>query len=124
RGGLGLRHLDVEVSELLAGVELQLVGGFHGDGYHVAGGEFLFHTALDGGGAHFVGRGGLAVHQFTADDERGFAALDKNDVGLSGVIFGFARAFAVGHIEGVVGVAAEYLGGDFFVVHLGRQGFA
>ena len=85
-----LRHFDHEVSELFARVQLDLVRDLRGDRHHVARGEFLFRPALDRGAAHFVGRGGLAVHQFTAHHQRGLAALHHEDVGLRGMIFGFA----------------------------------
>src|ERR1039458_5521633 len=99
---LRLCHFDNEVSERLTRVELDLMSDLRGKGRHVAGGKFLLRAALDGGGAHFVRRRGLAVYQFAADDEGGLAALHEEDICLCSVIFGVARAFAVSHHEAVV----------------------
>src|ERR1039458_378593 len=121
---LRLCHFDNEVSERLTRVELDLVGDLRGNGRHVAGGKLLFRAALDGGGAHFVRRRGLAVHQLAAGDERGLAAQDEEDIGLRSVIFGFARASAVSHHETVVTEVGDGLCGDLFSIHFGRQGFA
>ena len=97
---------------------------FHRDGETTSpAASFFSHSVFDRWSADFVGCGGLAVYDFTAYNQRRFPALDKENVRLRRVEFGFAGGFAVGNLECGIPGTGEYLAGELVFVHLGGQGF-
>ena len=83
----------------------------------IACGEFMAGASLDGRATLFIGSGGFGFGHGAANDERGGAALDNEDVRFGAMPFSLAICFSVGQEEIFVRVIGKFLRGR--VVRIG-----